>query len=113
MHSLFFFFAASAFASLSPSHSIHSVFLFVALSRGEQSAVRWEQSVRADTSAQGDMHPAEALRRRERDKHSPEDTAHTARDSPEDIRMQADPYRAEQQECAEASAVVQSEVQPE
>lgn len=29
----FIFFAASAFASLSPSHSIHSV-LFVALSRG-------------------------------------------------------------------------------
>ena len=34
LHSLFFFFAASAFASLSPSHSIHSVFLFAALSRG-------------------------------------------------------------------------------
>lgn len=34
--SLAFFisFAASAFASLSPSHSIHSVFLFAALSKG-------------------------------------------------------------------------------
>ena len=32
--SCLYFFAASAFASLCPSHSIHSVFLFAALSRG-------------------------------------------------------------------------------
>lgn len=35
LHSFFlYFFEACAFAPLSPSHSIHSVFLFAALSRG-------------------------------------------------------------------------------